>query len=67
MRWQCAECGECDDGARPPTVCSSCGIAGGMFVLREPEPDDPGADDPRAMWARLGLDADVGVEARWNA
>jgi hypothetical protein len=66
MRWECGECGECEDGARPPTVCASCGIAGGMFVLRDPEPDDASADQPRLLWTRMGLDARAPVEARWS-
>lgn len=66
MRWECGECGDCVDGLRPPTVCSSCGIAGATFVLAEPESDDAGSDEPRMLWTRIGLEARRPMEARWT-
>ena len=69
MRWECGECGECvRDVLRPPIVCRACGIAGATFVLAEPEPDEPGSDEPRLQWTRLGVEAHHRREARlWSA
>jgi hypothetical protein len=69
MRWECGECGECFDGAHPPEVCPSCGLAGGIFVLTAPEPDDvtvDESDEPILLWTRLGLEATRPMEARWS-
>lgn len=65
MRWECGECGACIDRHRPPAVCSPCGIAGGTFVLAEPEADDARSDEPRLLWTRIGLEARHPLETRW--
>ena len=63
MRWECSECGECVDRLHPPTLCPSCGIAGGIFVLAENEPDE--SDEHKHFWTRVGLEARGPLEPRW--
>jgi len=64
MRWECCECGACVDEARPPSVCPSCGIAGGVLMLGGPDPDDVEAGS--FDWMRLGLEAERPQDARWQ-
>lgn len=67
MWWECSECGSHAQGARPPLVCSECGLAGIIFVpveIEEPIAGDPDVDSLRSAWLRAGMErGEVALES----
>lgn len=66
MWWECSECGSHVHHASPPTVCSECGVAGGIFMAADPDELLAGGSDGdslRAAWLRAGLEQPGPVSA----
>ena len=59
MWWECSECGDLVERARPPVLCRECGTAGVIFVpadVRDRTSGHVEGEDLRAMWVRAGAE-----------